>query len=169
MKAKANNSLLPCLFLNESEYKLIMQNVKTRKNAREILFFAIYISDLLKKWDFDIDKFDLLISSSEIELKLNDGDKNFIVNYYLKIKLNLEKIDNLIKKNLKKWDFSRINCVERSLLRIGVYELKFESIDHKIAINESVEIAKKYGEEKTSKFINGVLANVIKIDVVETA
>lgn len=74
---------------------------------------------------------------------------------------NQERIDGLIRENLEKWSFDRLAKVDRNILRLGVYELLFvEDVPNKVVINEAVEIAKIFGDEQSSKFINGVLSKV---------
>lgn len=74
-----------------------------------------------------------------------------------------EQIDQLIKDNLENWSFDRIARVEKTILRIATYEIKyFDDIPHGVSINEAVELANKYGDEKSGKFVNGVLAKIIE-------
>ncbi len=70
---------------------------------------------------------------------------------------NLDKIDILIEKFLKNWRFDRLSVLDRSILRLATYELTQSSVPSKVAINEAVELAKKYGGEDSFSFINGVL------------
>lgn len=93
--------------------------------------------------------------------KFNKAIK-FINDYVLEISEKLEDINEIIERNLKAWKLDRIGSVERSLLRISVYEIIFKDLAFEISINEAVELSKKYGEEKSYEFINGVLANVVK-------
>lgn len=72
-------------------------------------------------------------------------------------------IDEAIRAHIENWSFDRIGTVERTILRIATYEIKYlDDVPNSVAINEAVELAHKYGDEKTSKFINGVLAKIIK-------
>ena len=74
-----------------------------------------------------------------------------------------EDIENQISKNLKSgWSIERISKVNISILRIAIYEMIYEKLPYKVVINEAVELAKKYGEEASASFINGVLASVVK-------
>lgn len=79
------------------------------------------------------------------------------------IKKEMEKIDMYIDSSCENWNLSRITYVDRNILRIGIFEMLF-SIDcpPKVAINEAIEIAKKYGSEESKKFINGILDRVLK-------
>ena len=81
----------------------------------------------------------------------------------LAIKEKDEEITELISKNLKTgWTIDRISTVDLSLLKSAIYEIKYGEIPYKIAINEAVNLAKKYGEEQSSSFVNGILAKVVE-------
>ncbi|WP_174616349.1 transcription antitermination factor NusB [Virgibacillus ihumii] len=73
-----------------------------------------------------------------------------------------EKIDNTIADHLDNWSIDRIASVEKTILRIAIYEIKYEDdIPAGVSINEAVELANVYGDEKSGKFVNGVLSNII--------
>lgn len=72
-------------------------------------------------------------------------------------------IDELISKNLDSWDIERVGKAELTIIRLAIYEMYFDAaMDLKVAINEAVELAKIYGDDKADKFINGVLATIYK-------
>jgi len=72
-----------------------------------------------------------------------------------------DEIDNLISVNLEKWTLDRLATVDRNLLRMAAYELKFsEGIPDNVILDEAIEIAKIYGDNQSSKFINGVLSKI---------
>ncbi len=72
-------------------------------------------------------------------------------------------IDKIISDYAPNWPLDQINIIDRNILRIGVYELKFNNeIPHKVAINEAIEIAKTYGGPTSGKFVNGVLGAIFK-------
>lgn len=74
---------------------------------------------------------------------------------------NLEQIDREISKHLERWSIDRLAKVDINILRIGVYELLFtEDIPQNVVINEAIEIAKLFGDEKSGKFVNGILSKV---------
>ena len=73
------------------------------------------------------------------------------------------KIDELIKANLKGWDFNRVNKVSLAILRLSVYSLLFQKdVPSTIVIDEAIDIAKEYGQDDAFKFVNAVLDNVKK-------
>lgn len=94
--------------------------------------------------------------------KLSDNDKQYLESTITAFENNKEQIDSLISNNLKGWTFDRLSKVDLALLRLALAEIKYLDTPPKVAINEAVEMAKLYSEEKSYKFINGLLANVIK-------
>ena len=79
------------------------------------------------------------------------------------VKDNLEFVDEIISKYSKEWDISRFSNIDRNILRIAIYEIHFmEKIPYKVSINEAVELAKTFSTEEAYKFINGILAQVVK-------
>ncbi|EAC6745624.1 transcription antitermination factor NusB [Listeria monocytogenes] len=78
---------------------------------------------------------------------------------------NKAEIDAIIEPNLDNWRMGRLSKVDLSLLRLSVYEIKYlDDVPNRVSLNESIEIAKIYSDEKSSKFINGVLANIAPED-----
>jgi len=76
---------------------------------------------------------------------------------------NLAQCDELIVASTIKWQFKRLSSVDKSILRLAVYQLKFcLDIPPKVVINEAIELAKKFGSDKSSAFVNGVLDAVLK-------
>ena len=94
---------------------------------------------------------------------LKDRDKDEIVKDINEINDKKEEILNKISKNLKdNWSIERISKIDKALLMLAIYEIQYKEIPFKVVINEVVELAKKYGEDTSASFINGVLANVVK-------
>ncbi len=76
---------------------------------------------------------------------------------------NLEKIDNVIRRYATNWDIKRMAVVDRNILRLATYELLFlRDIPPKVSINEAIDIAKKYGDKDSGKFVNGILDKINK-------
>ena len=71
---------------------------------------------------------------------------------------NLAEIDKRIAAHAKAWKLSRMAVVDRNIMRLAAYEMGFQGMDPGIAINEAVELAKKYGTDDSSRFINGILS-----------
>ncbi|KMY54724.1 antitermination protein NusB [Bacillus sp. FJAT-27231] len=72
-----------------------------------------------------------------------------------------EDIDATIKAHLEKWSFDRLARVDRNILRLAVFEMKYgDDVPEKVAINEAIELAKQFSDEQAGKFINGVLSRI---------
>ena len=78
---------------------------------------------------------------------------------YNKIMEHLDEINGMLGEKTEGWDVNRIGKAEIAILRLAVYEIKFDDdVPTSVAINEAVELAKKYGQEQSAGFVNGVLA-----------
>lgn len=129
----------------------------SRRVAREELFKLIFESELKNE-----DAKDVLESYLKREEILeNKKEISFIQKYMEGISNHNDEIINTINNNIIGWTFERIGTVEKTLLKVAVYELLFENTPHEIVVNEVVELAKIYGDEKTAEFVNGVLAKII--------
>ena len=81
------------------------------------------------------------------------------------VESNLEKIDKVIAGHATNWRMDRMATIDRNVLRIASFELLFASdIPPKVAINEAIELAKKYGDKDSGKFVNGILDNIHKTE-----
>lgn len=128
-----------------------------RSEAREYAFKMIYGLEVQK--DFTKEQFDLFIEDNEIK---EAAAKNYLTDIFEGITKNKEAVLDLITKNLKKdWDIQRISKVNLAILEIAIFEIKYTDIPFKVAINEAVELAKKYGDEAAPLFVNGILASVV--------
>ncbi len=89
--------------------------------------------------------------------------KNILRIFFLGISNNRSTIDEKIKSHLKDWDFNRINKIDLAILRLAIYEICFvDDIPCKVSVNEAVELSKAFGEDSSSSFVNGILAEIIK-------
>ena len=130
-----------------------------RSAIRELTFRLIYSLEIQKEYDLE-EQIELYLQSNEIE---EDDAKEYIKDVVIGIKEHIIEIQELIEKNLKAdWKIDRISKIDLSLLKLAIYEIKYKEIPYKVAINESLELAKKYGEETSKNFINGILASVVK-------
>lgn len=128
-----------------------------KSNLREEIFKLVYSLEVQK--EDKSSQIDLYLENSE----LSDKEKGKIKEEVCKIIDLKEDIENQISKNLKSgWSIERISKVNISILRIAIYEMVYGKLPYKVVINEAVELAKKYGEEASASFINGVLASVVK-------
>ena len=100
---------------------------------------------------------DLFMNSDAKRLAEKDADK--IRDKYEKIAAKLPQIDEMINEKTLGWDTERMAKVDLTIIRLAVYEIKFdEDIPTGVAINEAVELAKKFGQDQSQAFVNGVLA-----------
>ncbi len=130
-----------------------------RTAIRENAFKLIYSLEIQNAENLE-EQIDLFFESNDITDK---EAQKYIKNVVIGINKNQTEILNDIEKNLKSdWKISRISKMDLSVLKLAIYEIKFNQIPYKVAINEAVEIAKKYGEDKSKNFVNGVLASIVK-------
>jgi len=123
----------------------------TRHQARTAVVGLLYAFDLGNE---NIAKF-----SDEIleEDKIRNKQREFSNSLFTGTVENLEMLDKEIEEHLTEWDFNDIGKVEKAIMRLGAYEILVAKTDKAIIINEAVELAKKLADEKSPKFINGVL------------
>ncbi len=140
-----------------------------RRSGRIIALQALYQMEMAKKPITEIFEFINDYSKSKVsdddktDEKFLDKSKEFALDICTIISKNIEEIDKLIPKYLKNWKFDRILVIDRNILRMGVAELIYkEDIPYKVTINEAIELAKKFGDEKSGSFVNGVLDNFVK-------
>jgi len=142
--------------------------MSSRHLSRSIAMQSLY------EWDFmyrktpaekDQSALDLIVERNIMEFGPGLEDKNFIWQIVKGVMTNLSQIDKIIEKAAPEWPLDQIAAVERNILRIGLYELLYgskEEVPPKVAINESIELAKTFGGESSGRFINGVLGTVYK-------
>ena len=129
-----------------------------RSHAREQAFKLLYSIEIQQ--DNSEEQIDLYIENNEIE---SEEVKTYIKETITGIKQDEEEINKLISENLKEdWQLDRIPKVNISLLKLAIYEIIYRKIPYKVAINEAVELSKKYGEDNAHVFINGILASIVK-------
>lgn len=135
-----------------------------RSAMREEAFRLIYSLEVIKEVNIE-EQIELYIETNQITEKTAIEYIKEVLNG---INENKEEISELISKNLKaEWDFNRISKINSSLLKLAIYEIKYKKIPYKVVINEVVELSKKYGEDNSKSFINGVLASIVKEDGLE--
>ena len=132
-----------------------------RSAMREQAFKLIYSLEITKQEELQ-EQVELFLESNEIK---DENAKKYIQDAIFGIEKNKKDIESLIEKNLKTdWKIDRISKVDLSILKLAIYEIKYKEIPFKVVINEAVELAKKYGEDSSKNFVNGILASVVKGD-----
>lgn len=125
---------------------------------RELAFCYIYSQEL--QHENSKSQVKLFLDSVEVE---NGRTREYVKEIAKGIKEKDEEITQMISQNLKAgWTIDRISTVDLALLKLAIYEIKYAEVPFKVAINEAVNLAKKYGEEQSASFINGVLAKVVE-------
>ena len=103
----------------------------------------------------------MFVDDIKEENEAQEEDEAYISGKYEKIMEKLPEIDTMLEKVSRGWKLSRMGKVELTILRLAVYEMRFdEDIPEKVAINEAVELSKKFGGDDSPAFINGVLAKL---------
>lgn len=132
----------------------------SRHLARAVAMQTLY------QWDFKDRPTAVLpaiIDQTKVEFAKDIKDDGFVQNLVSGTVDNIAAIDEAITKFAPDWPLDQIMNVDRAILRIGVYELKFDdNIPPKVAINEAIELAKTFGGPSSGKFVNGVLGAMFK-------
>ena len=130
-----------------------------KTEIRDLTYKLLYSLELQKNVDID-EQIELYIEENNVE---KESIKRYIKDIIWGVENNKEEINSIIKSCLdEKWSIERISKINLSILKLSIYEMKYKEIPIKVEINEAVELAKKYGEETSAKFINGALAKVVK-------
>ncbi|MBE0536675.1 MAG: transcription antitermination factor NusB [Phycisphaerae bacterium] len=129
----------------------------SRSKARELAVQAIYQLDVLG---------DYFLTQLGPFLRENADDeavRRLAEEWTRGVWANIGACDDLIRSAALKWELSRLSTVDRSILRLGAYQLQFcKDMPGKVVINEAIEIAKKYSGEQAPRFVNGVLDAILK-------
>ena len=129
-----------------------------RTELRELTFKLIY-SEMIQK---SLDKEDIENYLEENFIQA-EKEKEYVQNVLKGIHEEEENIISDIKKNLKQdWTIERITKIDLAILKLAIYEMVYGKTPYKVAINEAVELAKKYGEDNAKSFVNGILASIVK-------
>lgn len=128
----------------------------SRRVARETCFKLVFEYEFLKC------KNDITLEELIGENNLEDEDTSFVSKTYEGIIAHNEEILNIISSNIKGYSLERLYKVDLAILKIAIYELKFDgTLPVSVIINEAVELCKKYSTDKSSGFVNGVLATIV--------
>ena len=128
----------------------------SRRELREQIFKLLFRVEFNRKEEMQ-DQTELFFD--EEENRADAADTAYISDKVSKIVDKLEEIDALLNERVKGWDTGRMGKVDLTILRLAVYEISYdEEIPTGVAINEAVELAKKFGQDSSPSFINGVLA-----------
>ncbi len=130
---------------------------ENKLSDRELAFRYIYSEEVQKHNSRSQVK--LFLDSNEIE---NVRTREYVKDIASGIKNNNDAIEAKISENLKDgWKLERISIVNLAILKLAIYEILYVKAPYKVIINEAVNLAKAYGDEKSGSFINGILAKVV--------
>lgn len=129
-----------------------------RRKSREIAMKLLFEMSINKeKYEDIIESFK---ENTDVDLK--DVDMPYIIKVLSGVHENMTEIDKNIEVHLVKWKLNRLSKMNLAILRISTYEILFEEeIPGKVSVNEGIELAKKYGEDSSPAFINGILAKML--------
>ena len=130
-----------------------------RSEAREQAFKLLYSLQLIEDKDIE-EQLNLFLEENNI---VDKDAIDYIKDIITGTNKNNSEIEKTISENIKSdWDINRISKIDLTLLKLGIYEIQYSKLPYKVVINEVVELAKKYGDDKSKAFVNGALAGVVK-------
>ncbi len=130
-----------------------------RREQREQIFKLVFQLEFNNADDMP-EQMKLYLEQEEIQ---SEKDCTYISDKFEKIQSKLAEIDEMINATATGWKTDRMGKVDLAIIRLAVYEIKYdESVPTSVAINEAVELAKKFGQDESSSFVNGVLAKFSK-------
>ena len=127
--------------------------MKNRSELREVIVKVIYQTIILEEAKLEYNVNDLIKEQLEVQNEFVDSCVHGILG-------NKSTLSSLANKYLSSWTLDRLNKVDQAILLLGIYELKYTETPSVVAINEAIELSKKYSDEAVTKMINGVLDKV---------
>lgn len=129
----------------------------TRREIREHIFLMLFRKDFHEATELT-EQMELYIAELETP---SLEEYTYLTNRFQTVVSHLEEIDQILSEAASGWKLNRMNKVDLTILRLAVYEMKFdEDVPVKVAINEAVEMAKTFGGDESPSFVNGVLAKL---------
>lgn len=129
--------------------------MKSRSELREKIMVILYQIDINRTQNIDFNVEEIINDNLEI-------DNEFVRDTVYGVITYEDEIIKIANKYLKDWDINRIDKTGAAVLKMAIYELKYTDTPHIVAINEAVELAKKYSDDSVYKIINAVLDKMIK-------
>jgi transcription antitermination protein NusB len=126
-----------------------------RRKSREFALQVLYQLDITKQ---DVIK---TLAQFQDHFSVNEERDDFMERLVLGVLEHCQEIDRLIEKYSENWRLVRMNIVDRTILRMAIFELLYcEEIPPKVTLNEAIELGKRYGSEDSGSFINGILDRI---------
>ncbi|MBP5291292.1 MAG: transcription antitermination factor NusB [Lachnospiraceae bacterium] len=130
-----------------------------RREAREHVFKLVFLKDFYKDEDY-VRQCGLYLDQFP---ELSEDDRREVLEKAEAVFLRSEEIDEMLNRLSEGWKTKRMNRVDLSLLRLAVYEIRYDdSIPEKVAVNEAVELAKTFGGEDSPAFVNAILGKIMR-------
>ena len=138
-----------------------------REKSRECTFLLLFSNDyhaaneVAKQLDMLIENQNDINENKEDPIIAKEADREYITAIVIDIEKNIEEIDKKINEVAVGWSTERMSKVDLTILRLAYYEMKMdEEVPQKVAIDQAINLAKKYGGEESSSFVNGILAKL---------
>lgn len=129
-----------------------------RSKLREIIITILYQTYIYDSKQINYELQDIIKENIEIK-------SEFVTQAVEYVKKNQKEIDNLANKYMKNWNIDRLSKVDKAIISLAIYELFSSDTPNIVAINEAIELSKKYSDEKVTKLINGVLDKILHKEV----
>jgi N utilization substance protein B len=128
-----------------------------RSRAREVVLQILYEDDLNPRRN-------LIASDEFLRRRLRDDEAlvDFARSLLAGVRRNRPEIDQLLEAGADNWSLARMAVTDRNILRLGTYEMLYTETPVRVAIDEAVELAKRYGSRQSSQFVNGVLDRLLR-------
>ena len=130
-----------------------------RRNARKLAFYLLFQYDFVNNGDYEeVKNIFLTVNSDDIA----ENDREYIISKTDGTMSHLVEIDELLGTYAKGWSVDRMSKVDKAILRLAVYEIKYApDVPDGVAVNEAVEHAKTYSSDEAPAFINGILGQIL--------
>jgi N utilization substance protein B len=127
-----------------------------RSHAREVALQALYQEDLNPQESPKM-------LSRFLASNLNNEDlRDFARQLVMGVKRNQEELDSLLEAQADNWSLRRMAATDRNVLRLGAYEIRYSNTPDRVAIDEAIELAKRFGAANSSQFVNGILDKLLE-------
>ena len=132
-----------------------------RSETRNMAYKLLYSLEIQKPEKNEIqEQIEIFIANNDIT---ENNVKDYIYDVINGIYENEDKIIPIIEKNLKdEWTIDRVSKTNLSILKLATFEIIYSKLPYKVVINEAIELAKRYGDDNSYFFVNGILANIVK-------
>ncbi len=126
-----------------------------RSRAREVAMQVLYQDDLNPRHD-------PAVADEFVARRLNSGElAEFARSLVAGVRRNRAELDQLLSTTADNWSLERMAATDRNVLRLGAYEILYSETPDRVAINEAVELAKRFGSKQSAQFVNGILDRLL--------